>query len=79
MAKLLRNDPGALSLLAGNPFPDTPPRFIRATLHEYHFAPLDDPSGAWWTRRPVGPYLPPLSLEDPSLRRFLQANGWPTD
>src|SRR5205823_4399838 len=31
--KLLHNDPGALSLLATNPFPDAPPRWIRARLY----------------------------------------------
>src|SRR5258706_12619899 len=36
--KLLHNDPGALSLFAGNPFPQTPPRYIRAVLYRYQFA-----------------------------------------
>jgi hypothetical protein len=27
--KLLHNDPSAIGLFAGNPFPDHPPRFIR--------------------------------------------------
>ena len=30
--KLLHNDPGTLSLLANNPFPDAPPHYIRARL-----------------------------------------------
>ncbi|MBI3770155.1 MAG: lipase maturation factor family protein [Deltaproteobacteria bacterium] len=77
--KLLHNDAGALSLLAGNPFPDAPPRFIRARFYRYAFAPPDDPSGAWWTRTLVGEWLPPLSRDDARLRRFLAAYGWPTD
>jgi hypothetical protein len=72
--KLLHNDPGALSLLAGNPFPDAPPRFIRAELYQYQFAPRG--SGAWWTRTYKEEWLPPLSVSDPRLREFLQAYGW---
>ncbi|HEY2388468.1 MAG TPA: lipase maturation factor family protein [Candidatus Binatia bacterium] len=74
--KLLHNDPGALSLLAGNPFRDAPPRWIRARLYRYAFAPPGDPSGAWWTRTLVGEWLPPLDRDDPRLHRFLAAYGW---
>jgi len=74
--KLLHNDSGALSLLAGNPFPAAPPRFIRAMLFEYHFAAPGNPSGAWWERKPLGLWIPALSTEDPRLLRFLTAYGW---
>jgi len=74
--KLLHNDPGALSLLATNPFPDAPPRWIRARLFRYEFAPPDDPTGAWWKRTALGPWIPPLSADDPRLRRFLAMYGW---
>jgi hypothetical protein len=74
--KLLHSDPGALSLLAGNPFPEAPPHFIRAQLYRYQFAPSDDPSGAWWKRTLTGEWLPPLSVDDPRLLRFLAAYGW---
>lgn len=77
--KLLHADPDALSLLATNPFPDAPPRFIRARLYRYTFAPPGDPSGAWWRRTLVGEWLPPLSADDPRLLRFLRAYGWSTD
>src|SRR5207245_947124 len=33
--QLLHNDPGALSLLANDPFPDDPPRYVRARLYLY--------------------------------------------
>jgi hypothetical protein len=77
ISKLLINDPGALSLFAGNPFPHKPPRYIRAVLYRYSFtkpgdryAPVSAPSsgsgitrGRWWTREQVGaPWLPPRSL-----------------
>jgi len=74
--KLLHNDPLALSLLDGNPFPGAPPRFIRARLYRYEFTPPGDPSGAWWKRTLLGTWMPPLSIEDPRLRRFLDAYGW---
>jgi hypothetical protein len=74
--KLLHNDPGALSLLANDPFPKAPPKLIRAELYRYEFAPSGDPGGAWWKRTRVGPWLPPLSVDDPRLAAFLAAHGW---
>lgn len=74
--KLLHDDPGALSLLASNPFPEEPPRYVRARLFRYEFAPFDDPASAWWRRSEVGPWLPPLSVDDPRLLSFLDAYGW---
>ncbi len=35
--RLLEGSPDVLALLAGNPFPDHPPRYIRATLYDYRF------------------------------------------
>jgi len=74
--KLLNADPGTLSLVEKNPFPDGPPRWIRAVLYRYHFARGDGAGGAWWTRERVRDWLPPLAKDDPSLRRFLAAHGW---
>lgn len=76
VAKLLHNDPGALRLLANDPFPEKPPRFIRAELYRYRFAPPGDTSGAWWQRERLGSYMPALSADDPRLVRFLQHHGW---
>jgi Lipase maturation factor len=74
--KLLHDDPGTLSLLANDPFPGTPPRYVRALLYRYRFAPPDAPGGVWWERTLLGTWLPPLSADDPRLRRFLAAHGW---
>ena len=74
--KLLHNDPGALGLFAGNPFPGKPPRFVRATLYRYKFANPANPEGLWWTREELGPWLPALSIHDPRLLRFLEQAGW---
>lgn len=74
--KLLNGDQRAIGLLKTNPFTKGPPRCIRADLYEYHFTKDREVSGAWWERKLVGSYLPPLSKDDPRLRRYLQANGW---
>jgi hypothetical protein len=74
--KLLHGDRGALSLFRSNPFPDAPPRFVRAMLYRYRFAEPGDPEGRWWTREPLGLWLPPLSADDSRLRRFLADAGW---
>ena len=76
--KLLHNDRDTLGLLANDPFPDAPPRFIRASLYRYRFAPPGDPSGAWWTRERLGTWLPPLSASDRRLTAFLESHGWRT-
>jgi hypothetical protein len=71
ISKLLRNDPGAVGLFAGNPFPGMPPRYIRAVLYRYRFAQPGNPGGLWWNRERVGdPWLPALSADDPHLLEF---------
>ncbi|MEN8107304.1 MAG: lipase maturation factor family protein [Pseudomonadota bacterium] len=63
--RLLQGSPDVLALLAHNPFPDGPPRFIRARIENYRFATLEErkATGNWWVIEPLGMYLPPLSLE----------------
>jgi hypothetical protein len=75
--KLLHNDPGTLSLLANNPFPDAPPHYIRAQLYRYRFAPIGENS--WWKREPVGQWLPALSTDNQQFRRLLEGMGWRDD
>src|SRR5881392_737649 len=72
--KLLHNDPGTLSLLANNPFPVSPPHYIRARLYRYQFAPLGEKE--WWKREPIGEWLPALSIDDEQFRRILEAMDW---
>jgi hypothetical protein len=73
--KLLHNHPGTLSLLANNPFPDAPPRYVRAVLYRYQFAPIGAKDGAWWTREQTGMWLQAVSLYTPEFRRFLESTG----
>jgi len=72
--KLLHNDPGTLSLIANNPFPDAPPHYIRARLYRYQFAPIGDKS--WWKREPIGEWLPALSADNPQFRSLLESMDW---
>jgi hypothetical protein len=74
--KLLHNDAGALSLFGGNPFPQKPPRYIRAVLYRYRFAAKANPAGNWWEREELAVWLPPLSADDPRLLSFLRQAGW---
>jgi predicted DCC family thiol-disulfide oxidoreductase YuxK len=63
---LLQNSPSVLALLGPNPFPKSPPKYVRALLYEYHFTDRATRRGtdAWWRRELKGLYAPPLSLED---------------
>jgi hypothetical protein len=67
--KLLQGDPATLKLLRHNPFTDHPPRFVRALFYFYRYTTPRETTetGAWWHRRVVDTYLPPVSLEQ--LRR----------
>jgi predicted DCC family thiol-disulfide oxidoreductase YuxK len=61
--RLLNGSHEVLHLLKNNPFPDGPPRYLRAVVYEYHFT---DPAtrkrtGAWWRREFKGNYLPVIS------------------
>jgi lipase maturation factor len=70
ISKLLHNDPGAVSLFATNPFPDKPPRYIRAILYRYKFLPPGNPRRLWWSRIRLGaPWLPAMSADDPRLKQ----------
>jgi lipase maturation factor 1 len=63
-AHLLEGSRPVLALLQHNPFPLTPPRYIRAKLYDYRFTDFATRhrTGAWWRRQEKGLYLPPFSL-----------------
>ncbi len=60
---LLEGSPPVVGLLASNPFPGTPPRFVRARLWRYRFTDAAErrASGAWWRREEIGIYAPALA------------------
>lgn len=62
---LLRNQPPVVGLLARNPFPEKPPRYIRAILYEYNFTTAAErrATGNWWKRRELKEFLPTVSLQ----------------
>jgi hypothetical protein len=73
--KLLHNDPGTLSLFAGNPFPKKPPRYVRMMEYRYQFA-KPNKEGRWWDREELGTWLPGLSADNPKLQSYVERSGW---
>jgi hypothetical protein len=61
---LLEGSAPVRGLLAVDPFPDAPPRLIRATLSDYRFTTPAERAGtgAWWVRSAPKEYLPPIGL-----------------
>jgi predicted DCC family thiol-disulfide oxidoreductase YuxK len=64
--RLLQGSPEVLTLLERNPFPNAPPRYIRAIVYDYHFTDIATcrKTGAWWRREHKGDYLPAISLRE---------------
>lgn len=64
--QLLQGSPDVLALLKTNPFPDRPPKYIRAEFYDYRFTGFAErrATGAWWKRTQAGEYLPPVSLRE---------------
>ncbi len=62
--RLLQGSPPVLDLLANNPFPDHPPRYVRARLYDYTFTDRATrrATGAWWVRAPSGDYMAAAEL-----------------
>jgi hypothetical protein len=73
--KLLRGDRSIEPLIRHDPFPDEPPRFVRALIYRYRFAPLGE-RGVHWHRELEGEYLRPLFLGHHDFERFLASYGW---
>jgi len=63
MLRLLQNDPATMRLLRHNPFPASPPRYVRAQLYRYRFTTAAElrRDHAWWHRTLEGSYLRPMS------------------
>ena len=62
--RLLEGSPDVEALLGNNPFPNQPPRYVRAMAYEYTFTDRETRrrTGAWWKREPRGLYLPAVGL-----------------
>jgi len=62
--RLLSNDTDVLALFATNPFPQGPPRQVRAVLWQYWFTSMAEKRehGLWWRRELLGLYAPAIQL-----------------
>ncbi len=68
LLRLLEGSPPVTGLLANDPFPGEPPRYLRATSWQYRFATGDDArAGARWSRSDPQPYCPIVTLRDGHL------------
>jgi len=64
LERVLRNEPDMMALLEKNPFPETPPVFVRALYYDYTYAsPEEKAKGQWWDRRLLGVYFPASRLK----------------
>jgi hypothetical protein len=61
---LLEGRKDVLALLESNPFPDHPPRYVRAVVYDYRFSDRQtrEQTGAWWTARPMRLFVAPVAL-----------------
>ena len=61
--RLLANNADVLALFKSNPFPQSPPRFVRAVLWQYWFTTIDEKrrTGNWWRRQLLGLYAPEIT------------------
>jgi lipase maturation factor 1 len=64
LMRLLEGSKPVINLLKANPFPQRPPRYIRASLYDYRFTDRAQhrQSRAWWRREHRGLYCPVLDI-----------------
>jgi hypothetical protein len=67
--RLLEGTPAVLRLLDTNPFPSSPPRYVRSMTYDYRFSEWAEQRKArvYWKRALLGPYCPILSLKGGKL------------
>ncbi len=63
--RLLTGSSDVLALFAGNAFPQSPPKYVRAVLWQYWFTSMAEKrtTGLWWKRQLLGLYAPELTLK----------------
>jgi hypothetical protein len=64
MRGLLEGEPAMTALVSYNPFPDHPPKYLRAMFYDYRFTTPEErqKTSAWWVRNLVGTYVPEVHL-----------------
>lgn len=62
--RLFHNEAPVVHLFEKNPFPEKPPRYLRAEIYHYRFTTSAEHrrSGAWWQREDRRSFLPAVSL-----------------
>ncbi len=70
VGRLLQGEERVTALLAHNPFPGKPPRYLRILLYDYRFGDFQTlrRNGAWWRTRYLRNYLPPVERTAQGLR-----------
>jgi hypothetical protein len=73
---LLSNDSDVLNLFAKNPFPNGPPREVRAVIWQYWFTTMSEKrtQALWWRRQFIGLYAPTIEREADGK---IHAVDWP--
>lgn len=76
--RLLLGDKDVLALFRRNPFPQLPPRYVRAVLWQYWFTSLDEKrsTGDWWRRESLGLYAPELTMAEDGRYAVVE---WPDE
>ena len=66
LGRLLEGSPEVIGLMGPNPFPDTPPKYVRLVYFRYFFTSPETraTTGAWWARERRGNLTQPVSLPD---------------
>jgi lipase maturation factor 1 len=69
LERLLEGSPEVLALLDRDPFPDRPPRYVRALLYDYRMTDRATRrrTGAWWRRELRGEYFPAVHLKGAAI------------
>ena len=67
MVRILEERPAVISVFEHNPFPDKPPRYVRAQLYNYRFASRAEKGNEdmYWKRDLIGLYFSPIYLKQP--------------
>ncbi len=74
VSMILDGDQGVKSLFANDPFPNHPPRWVRAETYRYRFTRSGETG--WWVREHTGQYLRPMRRDDPDLIEIMREQGW---
>ncbi|HEX3118719.1 MAG TPA: lipase maturation factor family protein [Candidatus Acidoferrum sp.] len=75
--RLLAGSPDVVALFKSNPFPQQPPRIVRAIVWQYWFSTREAKrtQGIWWTRQLLGLYAPTLERQANGKLTVLE---WPS-